>query len=204
MPDYPYTTVPGRIRSFLETIRSVSVPDKANRTWLPKIGFNSSNDRTMLSVLKFIGFINERGNPTDLWKNYRRANHEEVLGDSIRDAYGSLFKIHEEPCSRSTNELKDFFRAETASAEGTISKMADTFNALCRMAKFRPVIQDSPEDSAFDTSGILLQDVGHAKKPMKLKSGQNVTVNININLPETDDEEVYKRIFKALMDHLLM
>lgn len=200
MPDYPYTTVPGRIRGFLETIRSVAVPEKANRIWLPKIGLNSSNDRTMLGVLKYIGFINERGNPTDLWKNYRRANHEEVLGDTIRVAYISLFKVHDNPCACSTKELKDFFRAETESAEGTISKMADTFNALCRMASFRP--PNSLESVLPENLGIRMKDVGHARLQSQ-GTGQNVTINININLPETLDEEVYKRIFKALKEELL-
>lgn len=200
MPDYPYTTVPGRIRGFLETIRSVAVPEKANRNWLPKIGLNSSNDRTMLSVLKYIGFINERGNPTDLWKNYRRANHEEVLGDAIRAAYNSLFDVYENPCGCSTKELKDYFRAETESAEGTISKMVDTFNALCRMASFKP--GKSLESVVAENHGIGMKDVGHRKFAIGQDPGKNVTINININLPETMDEEVYKRIFKALKEEL--
>lgn len=203
MPDYPYTTVPGRIRAFLETIRSVSVPDKANRAWLPKIGFNSSNDRTMLGVLKFIGFLNERGTPTERWKEYRRSNHEEVLGDAIRDAYHALFDIHENPCSRSTSELKDFFRAETESAEGTVSKMVDTFNALCRMASFRPPSSESIEEILPENLGIKLHDVGKKGKSSGRQSEKVVTINIHLNLPDTADENVYARIFKALKEHLL-
>ncbi|MCX6645368.1 MAG: DUF5343 domain-containing protein [bacterium] len=203
MPDYPYTTVPGRIRSFLEIIRSVSVPEKANRAWLPKIGFNSSNDRTILGVLKFIGFINERGNPTDKWKEYRRANHEQVLGDSIRDAYHSLFEIHENPCSKSTSELKDFFRAETESAEGTVSKMVDTFNALCRMAQFKTSSAESIEEILPKNLGIKLQDVGLKAKSGRLSQDRIVTINIHLNLPETADEEVYAKIFRMMKEHLL-
>jgi hypothetical protein len=202
MPDYPYTTVPGRIRAFLETIRSASVPDKANRAWLPKIGFNSSNDRTLLSVLKFIGFINERGNPTDRWKEYRRANHAEVLGEAVRDAYNSLFIVYDDAGSRSTNELKDFFRAETESAEGTVSKMVDTFNALCRMSSFAPGKASAFEAIQDEKFSLQLKDVGHAAKSKRFPSDRNITININLNLPATGDEEIYAKIFRALKEHL--
>jgi len=183
---YPYTTVPGRIRELLEKMRSVGVPEKASAGWLPLIGFKASNDRTMLGVLKFIGFIGPGGKPSDLWRQYRGPDHENVLANALREAYPSLFQTYESPCSLTANELRDFFSVQTGAAKGTISKMVDTFKALCSMAAFSKSLP-----------------VAEIRQTPSAISGRSVNVNINIELPVTDDEKVYERIFKALKEHLL-
>jgi len=192
MASHTYTTVPGRIPELMEKIRSVGIPDRVTRTWLQLIGFKSSNDRTLINVLKFIGFINERGNPTDTWRRYRGADHALVLAESIRNSYSEIFQTFEAPSRLSTNELKDFFRVETGSAEGTVSKMVDTFKALCQVADFRSTPIEGPLREKSEETGLRIS-----------RDGKNVSVNINVNLPVTEDEAVYERIFSALKKHLL-
>ena len=51
MTDFAYTTVPGKIKHLLAKIREVGVPTKASTRWLKSIGFTSSNDSGLLSVL---------------------------------------------------------------------------------------------------------------------------------------------------------
>lgn len=89
MSDYPYTTVPGKLSTLLKKIREVGVPTKANQQWLQSLGFTSSNDRTMLGILKFIGFMDESGVPSSRWREYRGANHKQVLANAVRECAGS-------------------------------------------------------------------------------------------------------------------
>jgi Family of unknown function (DUF5343) len=71
MTDFQYTTVPGKLGDILSKIRSIGIPEKATTKWMKSIGFSSSNDNSLLAVLKFIDFCTSAGTPTDRWKNYR-------------------------------------------------------------------------------------------------------------------------------------
>jgi Family of unknown function (DUF5343) len=52
MAEFPYTTVPGKLKPLFKKMREVGVPQKATFQWLKSIGFTSSNDATLLGVLK--------------------------------------------------------------------------------------------------------------------------------------------------------
>jgi hypothetical protein len=41
----------------LDKIRTVGVPPKVSGSWLKSIGFTSSNDATLIGVLKFIAIV---------------------------------------------------------------------------------------------------------------------------------------------------
>ena len=64
MADFTYTTVPGKIKQLLTKIWEVGVPQKVTVQWLKTVGFKSSNDTSLIGVLKFIGFIDASGVPT--------------------------------------------------------------------------------------------------------------------------------------------
>jgi uncharacterized protein DUF5343 len=61
MADFPYTTVPGKIKDVLAKIRDVGVPPKVHVRWLKSVGFTSSNDATLIGVLKYVGLIDSGG-----------------------------------------------------------------------------------------------------------------------------------------------
>jgi hypothetical protein len=63
MAEYAYTTVTGKIKQLLDKIRTVGVPPKVSGSWLKSIGFTSSNDATLIGVLKFIGFTDQKRRP---------------------------------------------------------------------------------------------------------------------------------------------
>ncbi len=52
MGDFVYTTVPGKIKPLLTKIRDVGIPAKVGSEWLKVIGYTSSNDRSLIGVLK--------------------------------------------------------------------------------------------------------------------------------------------------------
>jgi len=94
MADYVYTTVPGKVKALLAKIRQVGIPPKATVQWLKTLGFSSSNDTTLLGVLKFVSLTDSTGVPTAAWTNYRGADYKSVLGDAIRRGYAELFSVY--------------------------------------------------------------------------------------------------------------
>jgi hypothetical protein len=90
MVDFAYTTVPGKLRDLLNKIRHVGVPPKISAQWLKNVGFTSSNDTTLLSVLKFIGSADASSVPTAKWTQYRGSDHKRVLGEAIQQGYADL------------------------------------------------------------------------------------------------------------------
>jgi hypothetical protein len=89
-------TLPSRARSspLLAKIREVGVPSKVTVQWLKTVGFRSSNDASLLGVLKHIGFTDASGVPSSAWTQYRGANHQKVLGDALRGGYAELFAVY--------------------------------------------------------------------------------------------------------------
>jgi len=178
-------------------MRSVRIPDQADSKWLLKIGFTASNDATMLGVLKFIGFVGAGGRPTETWQAYYRGEGKAVLARAIKGSYESLFRHFPSPWSLGTKELRDFFRAETGASQARISKMADTFRNLCDLADFET---ESRSAIPIMISGGELKVGQDADDPAP---SRDMKVTININLPETENEEVYRKIFKILSEYLL-
>jgi hypothetical protein len=127
MADYPYTTVPGKIKPLLSKIREVGVPSKANMQWLKSIGFKSSNDASLLTVLRFIGLVDTSGTPTDAWKNYRGAKHGQVLASAIRQGYSDLFAVYPDANARNTSEIEHVISTTSSAGKQAIAKTVRTF-----------------------------------------------------------------------------
>lgn len=137
MADFIYTTVPGKIKELLQKIREVGVPQKATVQWHK--GFKSSNDASLLGVLKFIGFIDSSGVPTSKWSQYRGANHKSVLGEAIREGYADLFAVYSDANQRSQGDIDHVFSTSSSGGKQVIAKTVSTFKALAEQAEFAPV-----------------------------------------------------------------
>src|SRR5258708_35345486 len=109
MGDFAYTVVPGKLKPLLGKIRSVGVPPKVTIQWLKTIGFKSSNDSTLVGVLKFIDLIDANNVPTSRWSQFRGSDHKAVLGDAIRHGYDDLFSVYPDANNRSQTELDHVF-----------------------------------------------------------------------------------------------
>ncbi len=139
MADFPYTTVPGKIKDLLPKIRDVGVPPKVHVRWLKSVGFASSNDATLIGVLKYIGLIDSGGVPTERWTQYRGAKHKEVLGEAIRTSYADLFAVYPDANQRPASELDHVFSTSSSSGKQVITRTVQTFKNLADQAEFSPV-----------------------------------------------------------------
>lgn len=64
MAEVAASGVPGKIPTLFAKIREVGIPDKATVEWLKTLGLKSSNDRTLIPVLRQVDFISADGKPT--------------------------------------------------------------------------------------------------------------------------------------------
>jgi hypothetical protein len=202
-----YTTVPGKLPELLKKIRESGVPAKANKAWLQSLGFKSSNDPSLLTVLRQIGFIDPSGSPTPAWKEYRGADAKGVLGRAIMLGYDSLYSTYPDAHERSTTDIGHVFSTKTDAGKQSIDKMVSTFKNLASIAEFSGGAPTTLSSSPIEPPSQSLPQAALATPVITANSptgtGLNVNINIELTLPETTDEKVFEAFFKAMRKHLL-
>jgi Family of unknown function (DUF5343) len=204
MGDFTYTTVPGKIKPILEKIRHVGIPQKATVQWLRTVGFTSSNDTSLLGVLKTVGFIDSSGVPTSTWSAYRGARYKETLGDAIRRGYAELFAVYPDAWKRDISDLEHVFSTSSTAGQQVIRKTVATFKALCESAEFgspeeqpSPVIRTGPMHAPVADSAPVS---AHAGGPRSTSPSVHIDIQIHIS-PEASTDQI-EQIFKSMAKHL--
>lgn len=195
---FSYTTVPGKIPSLLSKLRDVGIPNKVSYEWLKSVGFKSSNDRTLISVLKQAEFVDASNVPTQVWKDYRGSKHKSVLGNALLKGYKELYATYPDAHNRSTSDLESFFSTKTSAGKQSIDKMVKTFKGLAQNADFGAKEAGAAASIKGDSSNPI-------ERVVETASGGAITINLNIQLtlPETTDEKVYDKFFQAMKKHLM-
>jgi len=207
--DFQYAAVPDRLKEFLEKIRGAGIPDKATYKWLESLGYKSTNDRGMLRVLNFIGFVDSSRSPSDYWKRYRGQSHRKILAEAIMQGYQELFNVYPDAHQRSDIELEGFFGTKTDGGKQVISRLVRTFKSLCALADFNSLQSNSSSatvanlapDPFSSTSPSAPSDQISTFVPKRIIP--QITFNIQIVLPENASSETYEKIFKNIATYLL-
>jgi hypothetical protein len=201
-----YTTVPGKISVVLAKIRETGVPPKVTNAWLEALGLKSTNDRTLLPVLKQIGLIDASSVPTPAWRQYRGADHMAVLGRAIQLGYADLYQTYPNAHDRTNADVGNVFTTLSNAGKQSIDKMVSTFKNLAALAEFSDgAAMDATappgEVSALAIAGATAPSV--VTMQSATQNGLSVNINIALTLPETSDEKVFAAFFKAMRVHLL-
>lgn len=195
MEKAPYTPSPKNVKEFFKAIKSLGTPPKVNNSYLPTIGFKSSNDRYLVGVSKFLGFIDNANVPTQKWDAFRDKNKaESVMASAIKTAYDDLFATYHNAESKDDETLRNYFAPKFKVADVVAKRMVQTFKNLCEFADFKAV---QVEETATTPAAL--------KEAAKIPSGvRPITININIqlSLPATEDATIYESLFSALKKHL--
>ena len=183
-------------------IQKAGVPDVFTFEFLKQLGFASSRDRPTISVMKAIGFLDEAGRPTALYRNYKDpALAKSAVAQGLRLGYADLFSIDTEAHTKSVQQLAGMFGRLSDKGEAVTQKMASTFKALAALADFSAVAQastkdverpqqplvDEPDRTGDDSAGVSL----------------NLRHDIHVHLPLSTDVAVYDAIFKSLKANIL-
>lgn len=200
MTDYPYMISNNKISPIIEKIQQAARPQKFTIEVLRSLGFTSTNDRAFIPLAKKLGFLADDGTPTALYDQLRDKNTAKlILAKQIKSLYSELYAINVEIHNASETEMKGAIGRVTGKDEEGVSRIYNTFKALCKNADFTGItyvvqpeqvgIDDKKE---FDTDSLI-----SPKSPQ-------FHYNIQIHLPATTDISVYNAIFRSLKDNLLM
>ncbi len=206
---YPYTTVPGKLRDLLQKIPSIGRPTKVTAAWLKSAGWTSSNDTSMISVLRFVGLVGADSTPAELWDAARSGDRVQVAA-AIRSAYADLFGLYPDAQRKDAEALRNFFRTHTGGGEQVQGRMVQTFQILVEFGDF----EAPPPGAASATTGsassgasgdIALEAVTPEvpAPPRGPTPGIALNVNIQLQLPVTADAAVYESLFAAMRKHLI-
>jgi hypothetical protein len=199
MADFPYTSNTARIKTLFEKVKSSGVPDKITLKLLSAWGFKSKNDRPFLPILKFIGFVDSSGAPTELYKAFRSdKTGPAVLAQALRQSYATLFHLYPDAYQKDNEALRHFFSSNTTVGANTLEFMVRTFKTLCENANFEVEEVTLPPPNASLTPGPVARNL-----TTQGSSGYTINVNIQLTLPATDNPTIYENLFAAMKKHIL-
>lgn len=129
----PYAPI-SSLERFFERIRNLSVPEHVDQAYLQRLGVASNNEYALLSALKFLGIVDDRGRPTAAYHGLQSADgFQRALSGLVRSAYGQLFEMNAQGWS--AEELTDWFRMNSSPSQAR--NAARFFQAVCRLAGMR-------------------------------------------------------------------
>lgn len=230
MASYPYTSGQSAIVQAIAQLRK-GLPPKIDAGYLQRFNIARANESYIISILRFLGLINEEGNPVDKNTDYFFGDDdtfERGLDRALRAAYSQLFdEMGEDALSADRDKLIGWFRAADKTTAVVGQRQASTFQMLAALAGHR----DLP---AVRTGGARNASTGRAASPPKSATkkgskrsaggaaaapagvidgggGRNatstsdvgLTVRIEVNLPPDGDQATYDAIFASIKKHLL-
>lgn len=207
-----YTVAVSRIPDLFAKIRDGQAPDQFTQQLLKDWGFQSSNDRAFLPLLKALGFLSPDGKPTSLYHEYRdHSRSKKVMGRALRQSYGDIFLIKEHPTQADKDAIQGKFKSFHNASDHVAGLMAKTFLSLLSLADLTTDTPGKPDTGPARKKKDVEEDDKKRDEeadedlgPRKSKlHAPGLHYNIQIHLPATKDVEVYNAIFKSLKDHLL-
>jgi hypothetical protein len=204
--NYPYTTVPGKLREILKKAPTMGRPSRITQEWLRQAGWTSSNDRSVIPVLRFVGLIGPDGTPTQLWDAVRVQDeeHRARLAGAIRQAYSDLFALYPDAHRKDAEAIRNFFRANTGGGEQVQSKLVQTFQVLTEFADFDAPTTNGAGSAPTNAKTTRAETASQARSEIPaVPALAALNVNIQLQLPATADGEVYEKLFGAMRRHLM-
>lgn len=221
---HPYSaTIPGLVNA-IRQLRS-TFPGVVNADTLRKWSIASNNEGPVLVVLRFLGLIDEEGKkqpePAKVFVEHDDAAFAEKFAGLVRNAYSGLFDDWGDAAwALERSKLIGFFRAADQSSARVGLQQALTFQALAGIAGHGPAPAEAKASGSGSRRTTAAKAAGKTAKraqperqtktepeappqttpPTALAA---LTVRIEINLPVSDSQEVYDKIFRSIRANLL-
>lgn len=200
--DVVYTTVTGKIKPLLDKIKTVGVPNKVTNAWLKTIGFTSSNDGSLIGVLKVAQLIDNAQVPTASWQKFRGANGAAELAEGIRKGYSELYGVYPDAHSRSNTELENVFSQSSKAGKQAISKAVATFKNLAAEADFSKN-GTAHADATEHFEASTLHAPVEVQPPKKVRGGTpNLHIDVQVHVSADASAEQIDQIFASMAKHL--
>jgi hypothetical protein len=201
----PYMASVKNVTAILSKMQNACVPDAFGYDFLRDLGFTSSNDRSVIKVLKYLGFLDASGKPLTPYREFTSHTKSKlVLADRLRTAFDDLYITDKKAHDKSAVELKGWFKSKTGIGDAVAAKIASIFKAFANFADFSsppatPIVeQPRPEPEVEE-----LEEPKPIFRPHPDKLNLGLVYRLEIHLPDTQNVETYRAIFKALREEMM-
>jgi hypothetical protein len=197
--EFPYMNSIGSIPTILGRIKEAGAPPRFTHEFLrTSLGFTSSNDRSIISILRQLGFLTSDGAPTDRYHEFRGNFGGKALAAGLREGWSDLFLADQNAHTKTATQLQSLFKSVSGKSESVAKKMALTFKALTDQADWS-ASANSPAVAITDDDAPPPLD----NTPREQLPSMTLHQDVHVHLPATSDVAVYRAIFRALKDELL-
>lgn len=218
--DVPYLVAIGNLHKILDAIQNAGAPSVFNLEFLKDLGFTSSQDRPMPRVLKYLGMLDDSGRPTSVYREFMDHNKaKQVLAARMRVAFDDLFTSDKNAHMKTADQLKGWFKTKTGAGDAVAKKIATNFKALTTYADFTTPFAEAIETPTHLDYG---PSVNNSEKTIEQAPATSSSVNMQsrtiespgtshiglvyrfeIHLPDTQNVDTHRAIFKALREELM-
>ncbi|MGZ5156282.1 MAG: DUF5343 domain-containing protein [Caldimonas sp.] len=194
-----------------------------NLDFLKDLGFASSQDRSVPKLLKYLGMLDDSGRPLAPYREFMdHTEAKQILAGRMRVAFDDLFTSDKSANNKTADQLKGWFKTKTGAGDAVAKKIASTFRSLATYADFNaaPLDADVKVDSTGESDGTSLRDeandrtkattdtaaaaaASRAAAGGALKSQFGLVYRFEIHLPDTQNVDAYRAIFRALREELM-
>jgi hypothetical protein len=205
--EVPYMVSVSNLTRILDAIQKAGAPDAFGLDFLKDLGFTSSNDRSVIKLFKYLGFLDSSGKPQPAYREFMDGSKAKaVLGARIRVAYDDLFLADKAAQNQSVDKLKGWFKTKTGAGDAVAQKIATTFRTLATYATFDdlPLAMSPPLEVEKPLEGADKLDPEKlgSRKRFEEKGILSFAYRIEVHLPDTTNVETYRAIFKAIREEL--
>lgn len=200
----PYMPSVSNLHKILDAILKAGVPEVFNLDFLKDLGFTSSNDRPVIKVLKYLGMLDSSGRPQEPYREFvDHTKAKAVLAGRIRAAFDDLYLSDKDAHTKSAEQLKGWFKTKTGASDSVAKKMATQFKSLASYADFEATAATPPEKPPVTPETKPdVKPPSPPPTPPDLK-GLGLVYRLEIHLPDTQNIETFRAIFKALREELM-
>ena len=213
---FPYATTVQGLNTTVRALRS-AFPAKVNADTLKKLGIAAGNESSILQTLRFLGVINDAGDKNaeaaKAFLVHDDANCGEAFGALVHKAYASVFEtLGDNAWGASKDALITFFRGSDQTSARVGEQQALTFLALAGFAGHGPALavagnggkRRSPAASRRTRAETSAKGAA-VVMPAPASNGSPLTVSVRVelNLPVTDNQDVYDKIFRSIRENLV-
>ncbi len=190
------------VSSAFADIQKAAVPSRFTYEFLNQLGYPSSGDRPIISVLKALSFLDDSGTPGDRYRRFKGGGKvaQTTMAEAMRDAYADVFSVDQNAEKLNHTDLKAVFARLSDKGDAVNAKMASTFKELAKMADFSAAPGDASqsgkgEDQSEERSQEDAGDQGAVGRVV-------VHHDVHVHLPASTDIAVYDAIFRSLRENL--
>lgn len=212
--DVPYLPSTGNLHPILDSIQNAGVPEVFNKDFLRDLGYASSNDRPVVKILKYLGMLDDSGRPQTSYRDFvDHTKAKRVLAVRLATAFDDLFISDKLAHEKTASALKGWFKSKTGTSDSVSDKIAKTFKSLVQYADFAEIDVHNP--TGMSAAPPEPAPPPEPKEPSPAPSPQasltmgggttalGLVYRIEVHLPDTQNVDTFRAIFRALREEIM-